>query len=76
LEKVIEECAQKILGVLAKTREMNILRLSEHIAERSMVVYQAVGWLARDGRIAYEEREKQVYVRLRSDSGGAPPTQL
>ncbi len=76
LEKTIEECARKIVAVLGKAREVNILRLSEHISERSVVIYQAVGWLAREGRISYEEREKQVYVRLANGgaaTGGSTP---
>ena len=69
MEKLIEECAERIVTVLSKTREINILRLTEHLAERSVVVYQAVGWLAREGRVCYEQREKQVYLRLRSPGG-------
>ncbi len=76
MEKLIEECAQKIVNVLGRSGEVNILRLSEHLAERSMVVYQAVGWLAREGRVEYAHREKQVYVRLRPEgtNGSAGPT--
>ncbi len=65
MEKLIQECAERIVAVLGKTRELNILRLSEHLAERSVIIYQAVGWLAREGRVLYEQREKQVYLRLR-----------
>ncbi len=76
MEKLIQECAQKIMNVLGASGEINLLRLSERIAERSMVVYQAVGWLAREGRVVYAQREKQVYVRLRPEgtNGGAPST--
>ncbi len=69
METLIKECAEKIVTLLGTAREVNLLRLSEHLAERSMIIYQAVGWLAREGRVRYEQREKQVYVLLRSDSG-------
>jgi hypothetical protein len=75
LEKRIAECAESIIALLHRAREVNILRLSEHLGERSMIIYQAVGWLAREGRVRYEQREKQVYVLLRTDQGadGAVP---
>ena len=64
MEALIRECAERIVAVLQNSREVNLLRLSEHLAERSMIVYQAVGWLAREGRVRYEQREKQTYVVL------------
>jgi len=75
VEKRIAECAESIVALLHSAREVNILRLSEHLAERSMIIYQAVGWLAREGRVRYEQREKQVYVLLRQEraAGGATP---
>jgi hypothetical protein len=73
LEKRIAECAESIITLLHGAREVNILRLSEHLAERSMIIYQAVGWLAREGRVRYEQREKQVYVLLVADTGAVSP---
>ena len=64
MEALIKECAERIVTVLQGVHEVNLLRLSEHLAERSMIVYQAVGWLAREGRVRYEQREKQTYVVL------------
>ena len=66
MEKTIAECANKILLLLQNLREANILRLSEHLTERSVIAYQALGWLAREGRIRYETRGDQVYVTLAS----------
>jgi hypothetical protein len=74
LEKRIAECAESIVALLHRAREVNILRLSERLEERSMIIYQAVGWLAREGRVRYEQREKQVYVLLRSDRGADTAT--
>jgi hypothetical protein len=74
LEKLIGECAEKIIAVLEQARAVNILRLSEQLSERSLIVYQAVGWLAREGRVTYEEREKQVYIRLSPERGGGGPS--
>jgi hypothetical protein len=71
VEKIIAECAERIVDALGKTREVNILRLSEILAERSMIIYQAVGWLAREGRVVYEQREKQVYIKLKTETEAA-----
>jgi tRNA 2-selenouridine synthase SelU len=43
---------------------VNILNLCEHLAERSVVGYQALGWLAHEGRISYRRQGSQVYVSL------------
>jgi hypothetical protein len=60
----IAECAEAILKELGKMPEINILRLSEQLGERSTLTYQALGWLAREGRIRYTQRGSQVFVSL------------
>ena len=63
LEK-IEQCADKTWRTLGKAGEVNVLRLPEHLAERSVITYQALGWLAREGKICYGQKGNQVYVSL------------
>jgi hypothetical protein len=65
VEDVISECAQKIEALLRRSGEVNILSLCEHIAERSVVGYQALGWLAHGGQIHYRKQGSQVYVSLK-----------
>ncbi len=72
MERLIEACAQTIVAVLKQIHEVNVLRLSEQVGERSIVAYQALGWLAREGRIRYTQRQNQVYVSLLSE-GEMPP---
>jgi hypothetical protein len=69
VEETIAECAQRILALLVKSGEVNVLLLSELLSERSLVTYQALGWLARDGRVLYEQRGNQSYVRARPARG-------
>jgi hypothetical protein len=64
LDELITECARKIVELLQRSGEVNILNLSEHLAERSVVGYQALGWLAHEGRIHYRKQGSQVYVSL------------
>jgi DNA-binding transcriptional regulator PaaX len=44
--------------------EINILRLSEYLGERSTLTYQALGWLAREGKVQYEQKGSQIFVSL------------
>ena len=64
MEDQITSCAQKIVELLAKSGEVNIMNICEHLSERSVVGYQALGWLAHDGRISYRKQGSQVYVSL------------
>jgi hypothetical protein len=68
VEELIGGCAKKIVTILGRLGEVNILRLSEHLAERNVVTYQALGWLAREGRIRYLHRGSQVYISLNDSS--------
>ncbi|MFI5369185.1 MAG: winged helix-turn-helix domain-containing protein [Spirochaetia bacterium] len=64
---MITDCAEQIVILLKKLGGANIMRLSEHLAERNVVTYQALGWLARERRISYQNRGNQVYVALNED---------
>lgn len=61
----IEQCAERIGLILGKSGEINVLLLSEQLEERNVITYQALGWLAREGKISYRQRGNQVYVSLR-----------
>ena len=61
---MIADCAERIVTLLAKLGDANILRLSEHLAERNVITYQALGWLAKERKINYQQRGNQVYVAL------------
>ena len=64
----IAECAERIVALLRRIRQTNILQLSDHLPDRSPLIYQALGWLACEGRIGYERHGNQVYVLLRPDT--------
>lgn len=71
MEQVIAECAERIVRLLDGMDEVNLLRLSELLPERNVLTYQAVGWLAREGRISYVQRGNQTYVTVHHPH--APP---
>jgi len=60
----IQECAQAVLHELARADRINILSIAEQLGERSMIVYQSIGWLACEGKIRYIQEANQVYVAL------------
>jgi len=72
VEERISDCAKRIWTLLDDKREVNILRLSEVLGERSVIAYQALGWLARDRKIHYEQRGSQVFI-TRVDGGTSTP---
>ena len=62
MEQKIAECARRIWALLGVTQELNVLRLSEVLGERNVIAYQALGWLARDQKIRYEQRGSQFFI--------------
>ena len=63
----IAECAAVVQRTLEGVGEINILRLAEYLGERSALTYQALGWLAREGKVRYRQSESQVFVSLTED---------
>ena len=62
--KRISDCGQGVLNELARADRINILSIAGQLGERSIVVYQAIGWLACEGRIRYIQEGNQVYIAL------------
>ena len=62
-EKVIET-AGKTWKILAEKGEQNIAQLPKILKEEEVVVYQGLGWLAREDKINYTVKNKQVVVSL------------
>jgi hypothetical protein len=60
----IIQCTADIIKALNGLREINILSLSEYIGESSVLTYQALGWLACEGKIRYRQTGRQVMVSL------------
>jgi Winged helix-turn-helix domain (DUF2582) len=61
LDKIVE-CAATVLRALGEVEEINILRLAEYLGERSALTYQALGWLAREGKVSYRQSGSQVFI--------------
>ncbi len=62
--ETIERCAARVVSLLRERHSVNILLLPELLDERSTLVYQALGWLARGSTVRYSTQARQVYVSL------------
>lgn len=62
-EKIIE-AAGKTWRTLGEKGELNITQLPKVLKEDDAIVYQALGWLAREDKINYTVKNKQTTVSL------------
>ena len=59
----IRECTGRVLAEVARSERINILSIAGRLGERSLVVYQSIGWLAREGRNSLPPgRQSGVYL--------------
>ena len=58
----IRDCTGRVLDEITRAERVNILRIAGHLGERSLVVSQSIGWLAREGRIRFLQEGNQVYI--------------
>ena len=64
----IRACAVKVTETLARAGRVNVLSLAEMVGERSILVYQALGWLAREGTVIYTRNGTRVFVSLADEN--------
>lgn len=62
-DKIIE-AAGKAWQTLGEKGEANIDQLSKIINEKEPIVYQALGWLAREDKINYTTKNNRTFVSL------------
>ena len=62
-DKVIET-AGKTWRLLGEKGEINIVDIPKLLKERGEIVYQALGWLAREDKVNYITKNKGAFVSL------------
>jgi len=60
----IGETAGKIWNLLEEKGEVNISQLPRLLNEKSVLVHQALGWLAREDKIEYRTEAGKTYISL------------
>jgi len=64
MKEVIGQTAGKIWNVLRDNEEISVSSLPKVVNERQAIVYQSLGWLAREDKIKYETKGKKTTVSL------------
>lgn len=67
MKNKIGEMAAKVWKTLGEKEDVEILRLPQILKEKGEIVYQALGWLAREDKINYHSKEKKTFVSLSYD---------
>jgi Winged helix-turn-helix domain (DUF2582) len=62
-EKIIE-IAGKVWRFLGQNGQTNVSQLAKSLKEKDEVVFQALGWLAREDKIVYTIKNRRTFVAL------------
>ena len=60
----IGELSGKIWSTLRNKKEVNVSQLPKILNEKPVLVYQALGWLAREDKIDYHVKGAKILVSL------------
>jgi len=69
MKNKIGEMAAKVWKTLGEKEDVEISKLPQILKEKGEIVYQALGWLAREDKINYHSKEKKTFVSLSYDEG-------
>jgi hypothetical protein len=64
MKEKIGETAGKIWNILREHEEVAISQLPAMMKEKTLIVHQALGWLAREDKIVYRAKGNKIYVAL------------
>lgn len=62
-DKVID-AAGKTWRFLGQNGEYNVSKLAKDLKEKDFVIFQALGWLAREDKISYSTKNRRTFVSL------------
>ena len=66
----IGKTAGEIWKVLKKNKQVNVAELPKLVNQKSALVYQALGWLAREDKIEYHTKGAKTFVSLAESEKG------
>jgi hypothetical protein len=64
MKNKIGEMAGKVWKTLGEKEEVEISKLPQILKEKGEIVYQALGWLAREDKVNYHSKGKKTFVSL------------
>jgi hypothetical protein len=62
----IGEMSGRVWKVLGEKEAVAVSRLPQLLKEKGEVVYQALGWLAKEDKIEFHKKEGKTFVSLSS----------
>ncbi len=62
--EIIGEMAGRIWEILGRNGGMNVSQLPKAVKEKDDIVYQALGWLAREGKVTFSRQNNKTLVAL------------
>jgi len=65
MKEVVGQTAGRVWELLHKNHEMTISQLPKALKQKDTVVYQAVGWLAREDKIEYHTKGKKTTLSIK-----------
>ncbi|HZX11705.1 MAG TPA: winged helix-turn-helix domain-containing protein [Acidobacteriota bacterium] len=66
MKEKIGKTAGKIWDILQKEEEVAISRFPKMLDEKTSVVQQALGWLAREDKIDYRQEANRTLISLKA----------
>jgi hypothetical protein len=60
----IGEMAGRVWKTLGEKDEVAVSRLPQILKEKGEIVYQALGWLAKEGKVDFHKKEGKTFVSL------------
>ena len=63
----IGEMAGRVWKVLGERDSVAVSTLPQILKEKGEIVYQAVGWLAREDKIDFRKKEGKTFVSLNNE---------
>lgn len=64
MKEQIGNTAGNIWQALKEQEEINIAQLSRKLKEKTIITYQALGWLAREDKIKYVTKGSKTFIAL------------
>ena len=60
----IGEMAGRVWKTLGEKEEVAVSKLPQILKEKGEIVYQALGWLAREGKVDFHKKAGKTFVSL------------
>jgi len=65
MKEQIGETAGRIWNTLREHQELSLSRIPKVVGEKEPLVYQALGWLAREDKVEYRTERNRTLVSIR-----------